>query len=132
MGEQRSSDGWWVASFVIGVVALILGAVGVALAADTTPNTVGSGGSAATGGKTEWDVTLADISITPSSIEVPAGEQITVHVDEHRQARPRLQGQRHDRCGDAEVRANRPRSSSVRSTATPRPGAACPATRRPA
>lgn len=80
MGEQRSSDGWWVASFVIGVMALILGAVGVALAADTTPNTAGTGGGVATGGKTEWDVTLADISITPSSIEVPAGQQVTVHV----------------------------------------------------
>lgn len=79
MGEQRNSDGWWIASFMIGMMALVLGVVGVALAANSTPNTTVSGGGA-TGGKTSWDVTLADISITPSVIEVPAGQQITVHV----------------------------------------------------
>ena len=79
MGEQRNGDGWWVATFVIGVLALILGVVGVAMAADSTPNAVGGGGAVA-GGETEFDVTLADISITPTSIEVPAGQQITVHV----------------------------------------------------
>ncbi len=80
MSEQRSSDGWWIASFVIGVFALILGAVGVALAVDSTPNSTVSGGGAASGGKTEWEVTLADISVSPSSIEVPAGQQITLQV----------------------------------------------------
>ncbi|MEN9646180.1 MAG: hypothetical protein RL238_2849 [Actinomycetota bacterium] len=80
MGEQRNGDGWWVATFVIGVLALILGVVGVAMAADSTPNATGGGGGAAAGGETEFDITLADISISPTSIEVPAGQQITVHV----------------------------------------------------
>lgn len=80
MSERRSSDGWWVITFVIGVMALIMGVVGVALAAsDNTPNSVAPGGGSS-GGVTEFDVTLADISLTPSSIEVPAGKQITVHV----------------------------------------------------
>jgi nitrite reductase (NO-forming) len=79
MSEQRNGDGWWVATFVIGVLALILGVVGVAMAADSTPNPAGGGG-AVVEGETEFDITLADISISPTSIEVPAGQQITVHV----------------------------------------------------
>lgn len=80
MSEQRNGDGWWVVTFVVGVLALILSVVGVALAADSTPNPSAGGGGAAAGGVTEFDVTLADISLTPSSIDVPAGQQITVHV----------------------------------------------------
>jgi len=78
MSQERNGDGWWVVTFVLGVVALIVGIVGVSLAANSTTNA--SRPAAVSGGETEFDITLADISMTPSMIEVPAGEQITVHV----------------------------------------------------
>ncbi|MBI4934349.1 MAG: multicopper oxidase domain-containing protein [Actinobacteria bacterium] len=80
MGEQeRSGDGWWVITFIVGMVALILGVVGIALATGRSAGADSNGSSGATG-TTEFDITLADISISPSSIEVPAGQQITVHL----------------------------------------------------
>ena len=81
MEERRSGDGWWVTTFVIGVLALVLGIVGVALAvSDSGTTSAAAAGGGSGGGKTEYDVTLADMSVTPASIDVPAGEQITLHV----------------------------------------------------
>lgn len=77
--SHRSGDGWWVVTFVIGVLALALGAIGVALAAGSEPNTVVAG-SPTGGGETEFDVTLADISVSPTNIDVPAGQAVTLHV----------------------------------------------------
>ena len=82
MNEHRHGDGWWVVTFVIGVVGLVMGIVGIAMASGTADNAAtaaAAGGTAATG-ETEFDVTLADISVTPSMIEVPAGAVITLHV----------------------------------------------------
>ncbi|MGB8858686.1 MAG: multicopper oxidase domain-containing protein [Ilumatobacteraceae bacterium] len=79
MDNGRSSDGWWIVTFVIGVAALIMGVVGIAIASGKT-NVLGAGSASAAGGVTEVDVTLADISVTPNMIEVPAGVPITVHV----------------------------------------------------
>ncbi len=83
MEKQRSTEGWWVITFVIGVLGLIMGVVGIAIASGKSNESsaaAGSGGGGATGGVTEVDVTLADISMTPNMIEVPAGQPITVHV----------------------------------------------------
>ena len=81
MSESRQNDGWFVLAFVIGVFALILGVVGIALAYHTTPNeAVAANGTGGSGGVTEFTVTLADISMSPSSVDVAAGKQITVHV----------------------------------------------------
>ena len=82
MDEQRKGDGWWVVTFVVGFLALIVGVVGVALAVqngDGSSSAAAAGGTAS-GGKTAYTVTLADISISPSSIDVPAGKQITIHL----------------------------------------------------
>ena len=32
MDNERSGDGWWVITFVIGILALIMGVVGIAIA----------------------------------------------------------------------------------------------------
>ncbi len=82
MNEGRSGDGWWVVTFVIGMVALITGIVGIVMASDDSDGSrsVAASDSGASGGTTEFDVTLAEMSISPSMIEVPAGEAITVHV----------------------------------------------------
>ncbi len=82
MDEQRHGDGWWVITFVIGVIGLITGVVGIAIASgkSDTPASAAAAGATAAGGETEFDVTLADISVTPSMIEVPAGAVITLHV----------------------------------------------------
>ena len=78
MTEERNGDGWWVITFIVGVLALILGVVGIAFAANNRSNT----GSAApvSGGTTDFNVTLADISITPTSVDVPVGKVVTVHL----------------------------------------------------
>lgn len=81
MDRERTGDGWWVTTFVIGMVALIVAVVGVAISASKPNSTSAAGASgAAAGGVTEVDVTLADISVSPNMIEVPAGEEITLHV----------------------------------------------------
>ena len=82
MNETQKGDGWWVITFVIGMVALITGIIGIVIASDNSDGTraVAASDSGASGGTTEFDVTLAEMSISPSMIEVPAGEEITVHV----------------------------------------------------
>ena len=81
MKKDQSGDGWWVITFVIGMVALIVGVVGIAIASGKSDaSRPAAAGSASAGGLTEVDVTLAEMSISPSTIEVPAGESITVHV----------------------------------------------------
>jgi nitrite reductase (NO-forming) len=79
MESKKSGDGWWVVTSVIGIVALIVSVVSIAISSNTTEARVAPG-SAAAGGVTEVDVTLADISVSPNMIEVPAGQEITVHV----------------------------------------------------
>ena len=73
MEQRRNGDGWWVTTFVIGVLALALGVIGVAIAAGQSGQRA-AGAAEGAGGVTEFDVTLADISLTPSMIEVPAGK----------------------------------------------------------
>jgi nitrite reductase (NO-forming) len=82
MSDERHGDGWWVITFVVGLVGLIMGVVGIAIASGKADSgaAASTGGAAAVGGKTEFDVTLADISVSPSMIEVPAGAVITLHV----------------------------------------------------
>ena len=80
MDTKRTGDGWWVVTFVIGIVALIMGVVGIAIASGNSNDSGAADSSGATGGVTEVDVTLRDISVSPSTIDVPAGEPITVHV----------------------------------------------------
>ena len=82
MDTRRSGDGWWITTFMIGVTALVLAIVGIAVAAgDDDPQAEAAGGGAGSGtGDTEFDVTLAEFSITPSTIEVPAGQVITLNV----------------------------------------------------
>lgn len=84
MIEERSvgrhNDGWWVVTFVIGMVALIMGVVGIAIASGKSDGATAAAAAPASGGTTEFDVSLADISVSPSMIEVPAGEVVTLHV----------------------------------------------------
>ena len=80
MDNEQSGDGWWVITFVIGILALIMGVVGIAIASGKSDVSSAAENSSATGGVTEVDVTLADISMSPNMIEVPAGKPITVHV----------------------------------------------------
>jgi len=84
MDNKRNGDGWWVITFVIGMTALIVGIVGVAIASGKSSSTsaasVGAGAGAAAGGVTSVDVTLADISVSPKMIQVPTGQEITLHI----------------------------------------------------
>ena len=84
MEEQRRGDTWWVVTFVVGVVALLMGVVAVAIASGNTDasatDTAPAQAATANGGQVEFDVTLADISVQPNMIEVPAGAVITLHV----------------------------------------------------
>ncbi|MGD9999024.1 MAG: multicopper oxidase domain-containing protein [Acidimicrobiia bacterium] len=84
MDEQRPAQGsdrenLWVLTFVIGMSALILAIIGVIVAFGNTPGAT----AAPVGGETEFDITLAEFTVTPATIEVPAGEQITLHVSNH-------------------------------------------------
>lgn len=80
MDNKRNGDGWWVITFVIGMTALIVGIVGVAMASGKSNSTSAASAGAGGGGLTEVDVILADISLSPNMIEAPAGEEITLHV----------------------------------------------------
>ena len=81
MDRERTGDGWWVTTFVIGMVALIIAVVGVAISASKPNSTSAAGaGGAAAGGVTEVEVVLDDLSVSPNMIEVPAGEQITLRI----------------------------------------------------
>jgi nitrite reductase (NO-forming) len=80
MDNERSGDGWWVITFVIGILALVMGVVGIAIASGKSNVSSAAGTASSAGGVTEVDVTLADISISPNMITVPAGKPITVHV----------------------------------------------------
>lgn len=88
MERRNHGDTWWVITFVIGVIALVMGAVALAVAADDPDKTAGAsasesaGGEAATsnGGQVTFDVVLRDISVQPNMIEVPAGATITLNV----------------------------------------------------
>ncbi len=67
-------SGWWFATFVIGVMALIVAVIGVvgafgrhSSAVDASPTTV-------------IEVQLADLYITPSSIDVASGATVQLHV----------------------------------------------------
>jgi len=48
MDDKRGSDGWWVVTFVVGVLALIVGVVGVAIASgkSSTSSAAGAAGAA--------------------------------------------------------------------------------------
>ena len=78
-GERRG-DGWWVITFVIGVIGLITGLVGIAIASGKSDSSDSATATTVAGGKAEFDVNLADISVSPSMIDVPAGAVVTLHV----------------------------------------------------
>ncbi len=91
MDNKRNGDAWWVITFVIGMTALIVSVIGVAVASGKSDSTsAGSSGGAAAGGAaaggaatdgvTEVDVTLADISVSPKMIQVPSGQEVTLHI----------------------------------------------------
>ena len=80
MDIKRNGDGWWVITFVIGMTALIVGIVGVAIASGKSSSTSAASVGAAAGGVAEADVTLADISVSPKMSQVPAGQEITLHI----------------------------------------------------
>lgn len=67
---------WWVATFIIGMTALIVGVV----ALFTGTGKVASEADAAAGAATEFTVELGEMYVSPSSITVPAGQAITLHV----------------------------------------------------
>ena len=79
MGAMESRErGLWVWSTTLAIVALIVGVIGV-----VTGGSGGSSSAAAAGAGTskKVDVVLADnLTITPKSIEVEAGQTLVLHV----------------------------------------------------
>ncbi len=73
----RTGDGWWVTTFVVGVTALIVAIVAVIGAFGNESSGAAASGTA---GETEFDITLGDMFVSPSTIEVPAGAPITLNV----------------------------------------------------
>ncbi|CAN5538319.1 hypothetical protein BH10ACT2_BH10ACT2_14780 [soil metagenome] len=73
---------WWAVSSAIAVMALVFAIIGLWLpsggSAAANANTPNGGTAAAT--PIEFDVELAEFFITPSTIEVAAGQPITLHV----------------------------------------------------
>ena len=80
MDGRERGEGWIITTFMIALMALIVGIVGVSVAAGKSPGHSAAAGQTAAAGETEFDVTLADISVSPSAIDVPAGATITLHV----------------------------------------------------
>jgi nitrite reductase (NO-forming) len=74
----ESHDGLWVLTFVIGMTALIVSIVAVIGAFGNESSAAASG--AAGSMETEFDITLGEMFVSPSTIEVAAGETITLNV----------------------------------------------------
>lgn len=74
----ESHDGLWVLTFVIGMAALIVSIVAVIGAFGNESSAAASG--AAGSMETEFDITLGEMFVSPSTIEVAAGETITLNV----------------------------------------------------
>lgn len=74
----ETHDGLWVLTFVIGMTALIVSIVAVigAFGNESTAAASGAAGSM----ETEFDITLGEMFVSPSTIEVAAGETITLNV----------------------------------------------------
>ena len=73
MDGERNGDGWWVITFVIGVMALVMGVVGIAIASGRSDASGVSGSSDTAEGVIEFDVTLAANSRSPKMIRGAAG-----------------------------------------------------------
>jgi len=76
---RQQDTGWWVITFLIGMVALIVSIVAISGVLDDSSDAAGNGSGAA-GGETEFDVVLGDLFVEPASIDVPAGQAITLTV----------------------------------------------------
>jgi len=75
----ESHDGLWVLTFVIGMVALVVSIVAVIGAFGNESSAAASSGAAGSM-ETEFDITLGEMFVSPSTIEVAAGETITLNV----------------------------------------------------
>lgn len=72
----RTSDTvWWMVASMLAVLALMVGIVALFTGPSAEPSA-----EAAVSGTTEFDIELGDLWVRPSSIEVPAGQAITMHV----------------------------------------------------
>lgn len=79
MNTEKSRDGLWVGLATTAVLALIISLVGFVVALTRDGGTPAAAGTPA-GGTVEFDVVLADLSVTPKSIEVAAGQKVVLHV----------------------------------------------------
>jgi nitrite reductase (NO-forming) len=74
---RTTGTGWWVATFVAAMIALIVSVVAIS---GVISDSEASGGAAESGGETQFDVVLGDIFVQPTSIEVPVGKVVTLDV----------------------------------------------------
>jgi nitrite reductase (NO-forming) len=74
---RTTGTGWWVATFVAAMAALIVSVVAIS---GVISDSEASGSAVERGGATQFDVVLGDIFVEPATIEVPAGEVITLDV----------------------------------------------------
>src|SRR3546814_9332451 len=73
-------DSWNVVTFVVAALALLGSVIGVGFAAGADSSDSSDGGAAASGGPQTVEIELGDLYVKPSSIEVPAGTELTVVV----------------------------------------------------
>src|SRR3546814_8932753 len=73
-------DSWNVVTFVVAALALLGSVIGVGFAAGADSSESSDGGAAASGGPQTVEIELGDLYVKPSSIEVPAGTELTVVV----------------------------------------------------
>lgn len=78
-GEGVGAVSWWAFTSAVALLALIFGVIGLWLPSGDGAQSAASGGSSADL-PTEFDIELGDLFVSPSQIEVPAGEAITLHV----------------------------------------------------
>jgi nitrite reductase (NO-forming) len=76
---EDSHDGLWLLTFVIGMVALVVSIVAVIGAFGNESSAAGPSGAAGSM-ETEFDISLGEMFVSPSTIEVAAGDTITLNV----------------------------------------------------
>ncbi|MEO5724657.1 MAG: multicopper oxidase domain-containing protein [Ilumatobacteraceae bacterium] len=76
MAREDRDTGWWVASFVIGVLALIVASVSFGMGSRTSADS----GLKIVKTATEFDVQLGEFFVSPATINVAPRTAITLHV----------------------------------------------------
>jgi nitrite reductase (NO-forming) len=78
--DRIGYDGWIVLAIFISILAVLFAIVGIGFGMRAIDEAEGTESVAASGGQVSFEIELGDLYVRPSSIDVPAGAEVIVHV----------------------------------------------------